>query len=121
MNTNEKELDRLTRGLMRDAIEQPSPSLNARIMGLIMAEKTKAFKYHMRRLPPMGVIFALLLVYILLVLGLLMLYNGAENSPSAFSQVMRRYFPLLLTVGSGISFSYLFAELDKWLKRRAIP
>ena len=36
MNMNEKDIDHLTRKLMRGTAEQPSASLNSRIMALIM-------------------------------------------------------------------------------------
>ena len=39
MNMNEKDIDHLTRKLMRGTAEQPSASLNSRIMALIIQEK----------------------------------------------------------------------------------
>ena len=36
MNMNEKDIDHLTRKLMRGTAEQPSASLNSRIMALII-------------------------------------------------------------------------------------
>lgn len=120
MNTNEKDIDRLTRGLMRDAAEQPSSSLNARIMKLIRAEKKRAATYRMRRLPPMSVVLALFAAYMLLMSGALFLYKDAPESATSLPEAAKGYFPLLLTVGAGISFCYFFAELDKWLRRRNI-
>ena len=40
MNMNEKDIDHLTRKLMRGTAEQPSASLNSRIMALIIQEKS---------------------------------------------------------------------------------
>ena len=37
MNMNEKDIDHLTRKLMRGTAEQPSASLNSRIMALFVA------------------------------------------------------------------------------------
>ena len=42
MNMNEKDIDHLTRKLMRGTAEQPSASLNSRIMALIIQEKKRA-------------------------------------------------------------------------------
>mgnify|MGYP000125720858 FL=1 len=41
MNMNEKDIDHLTRKLMRGTAEQPSASLNSRIMALIIQEKKR--------------------------------------------------------------------------------
>ena len=45
MNMNEKDIDHLTRKLMRGTAEQPSASLNSRIMALIIQEKKRVYKY----------------------------------------------------------------------------
>lgn len=117
MNTNEKEMDCLTRSLMKDTIEQPSASLNSRIMALIMAEQKRMCKYHMRRLPPVSILFVLLVGYMLLLAGIGFLVKSAGTSGMESSLAMfMKYFPLLLTVGAGVSFCYLFGELDHWLR-----
>mgnify|MGYP001782087092 CR=1 FL=1 len=48
MNMNEKDIDHLTRKLMRGTAEQPSASLNSRIMALIIQEKKRVkIEYHL--------------------------------------------------------------------------
>lgn len=117
MNTKEKEMDCLTRSLMKDTIEQPSASLNSRIMALIMKEKALMCKYHMKRLPPVSVLFALFVGYMLLIAGIAFLVKSAgESGMESSLAALMKYFPLLLTVGAGVSFCYLFAELDHWLR-----
>ncbi len=49
MNMNEKDIDHLTRKLMRGTAEQPSASLSSRIMALIMQEKKRVYKYYIKK------------------------------------------------------------------------
>ena len=49
MNMNEKDIDHLTRKLMRGTAEQPSASLNSRIMALIIQEKKRVYKYYIKK------------------------------------------------------------------------
>ncbi len=56
MNMNEKDIDHLTRKLMRGTAEQPSASLNSRIMALIIQEKKRVYKYYIKkRFTPVGI------------------------------------------------------------------
>ena len=92
MNMNEKDIDHLTRKLMRGTAEQPSASLNSRIMALIIQEKKRVYKYYIKK------------------------PGGAETVLGS----LRAYFPIVLTIASGISCFFLFTQLDNWLKREEI-
>ena len=73
MNMNEKDIDHLTRKLMRGTAEQPSASLNSRIMALIIQEKKRVYKYYIKkRFTPVG-IFSIFVAYMLVLVGILYL------------------------------------------------
>lgn len=122
----ENDIDRLTRGLMQGTTEQPSPSLNSCIMAMIMREKRRVFKYYVKkRFTPTG-IFAMCVVYMLIVVGVLFMAKAHMGETAAISVALRHFFPVLLTVASGISCFFLFTQVDNWmrgeeLKRRQIP
>lgn len=119
MNRTEEHIDRLTRDLMKDATEQPPASLNARIMALIMGEKRTAFrKCYMKKLPSFGTILVVFAVYMLVVAGGIMLYTKEPGAAGSMLQSVKRFFPLLLTVGSSASLFFFFSQLDNWLRVR---
>lgn len=120
MKRNENEIDLLTRGLMRDTAESPSPSLNSRIMAMIMQEKKRVFTYYVKaRLTPVG-IFAIFMAYMLIVVGILFVGKTYIGGNAAVHTVMRNAFPVMLTVASAVSFFFLFTQLDNWMKREEI-
>lgn len=76
MNMNEKDIDHLTRKLMRGTAEQPSASLSSRIMALIMQEKKRVYKYYIKkRFTPVG-IFSMFVAYMLVLVGILYLVKS---------------------------------------------
>ena len=111
MNMNEKDIDHLTRKLMRGTAEQPSASLNSRIMALIMQEK--------KRVTPVG-IFSMFVAYMLVLVGILYLVKLSPGGAETVLGSLRAYFPIVLTIASGISCFFLFTQLDNWLKREEI-
>ena len=79
MNMNEKDIDHLTRKLMRGTAEQPSASLNSRIMALIIQEKKRVYKYYIKkRFTPVG-IFSIFVAYMLVLVGILYLVTQLDN------------------------------------------
>lgn len=120
MNTNEKDLDDLTRRLMQNTFEQPSFSLNARIMARIMKEKRQVYTYYIHRLPSLGTILAILGGY-LLITGGVFCYLFIFGGPGIASHpVFHRYFPVAFTVIASLSFFFLFTQLDKWLYKKGV-
>ena len=120
MNTNEKDIDHLTRKLMRGTAEQPSASLNSRIMALIIQEKKRVYKYYIKkRFTPVG-IFSIFVAYMLVLVGILYLVKLSPGGAETVLGSLRAYFPIVLTIASGISCFFLFTQLDNWLKREEI-
>lgn len=120
MNIQENDIDRLTRGLMRDTAEQPSPALNSRIMALIMQEKRRVFKYYVKaRFTPAGIIGSCV-AYLFIVVGILFVAKNYAGENTALYTAMKSSFPILLTVASAVSFFFLFTQLDNWMKREEI-
>lgn len=120
MNTNEKDIDDLTRRLMRDTFEQPSFSLNARIMARIMKEKRQIYTYYIRRLPSLGTILAIIGGYLLLIGGIFYYLFTHNASGIALDPALHRYFPVAFTVIACLSFFFLFTQLDKWLYKKGV-
>ena len=120
MNMNEKDIDHLTRKLMRGTAEQPSASLNSRIMALIIQEKKRVYKYYIKkRFTPVG-IFSIFVAYMLVLVGILYLVKLSPGGAETVLGSLRAYFTIVLTIASGISCFFLFTQLDNWLKREEI-
>lgn len=116
--TKEREIDRLTHGLMQQTLEQPSLSLNARIMARIMKEKRQVYRYYIRRLPSSRAILTAVAAYAAAMIGLfyfLFLHAGAE---AAIGDSLKKYFPLLLTAIGCASLFFCFTQLDNWLLKK---
>ena len=112
MNMNEKDIDHLTRKLMRGTAEQPSASLNSRIK--------RVYKYYIKkRFTPVG-IFSIFVAYMLVLVGILYLVKLSPGGAETVLGSLRAYFPIVLTIASGISCFFLFTQLDNWLKREEI-
>lgn len=117
MKTTDESIDKLTRSLMENTAEQPSVSLNARIMALIMGEKRAAFKKcYIKKLPSPFAIFIGFAAYMMLIAGGASLFMKQAAGGDELIQSIKHFFPLLLTVGSGVSIFFFFAQLDNWLR-----
>ena len=113
MNMNEKDIDHLTRKLMRGTAEQPSASLNSRIMALIIQEKKRVYKYYIKkRFTPVG-IFSIFVAYMLVLVGILYLVKLSPGGAETVLGSLRAYFPIVLTIASGISCFFLFTQLER--------
>lgn len=111
-----KDIDHLTHELMRGTAEQPSASLNARIMALITQEKRRVYKcYVSKRLTPVGV-FGMLMAYLFALVGILYWVKLSPGGAETVLGSLRTYFPVVLTIASGISCFILFTQLDNWLR-----
>ncbi len=110
------EIDKLTRSLMEGTAEQPSSSLISRIMDRVFNERKILRKVYVKRLPSLGFIFGVLAVYIFLVGGGLYFFvMNPDSGGISISEEFKQLFPILLTIGAGISFAFFFSQLDKWL------
>lgn len=118
MNTTDNKIDQLTRNLMKDTAEQPSSSLNMRIMALIMKEKQLIRKCKMKGLPSPAAIMTGFVVYMLIIVGVF--YWGFSSTGTTQPNSIIAFFPILLTIGGGVSFFFLFSQLDNWLKQKEV-
>lgn len=118
MNTKEKEIDTLTRRLMQGTAEQPSSSLNARIMALIGKRRRHPAEMYVGRAPSVGLILVCLWGYLLLVAAGAFCLRGPSDVSVAGVGSIRQLFPAVLTVGGAGFFFFCFAQLDTWLVHR---
>lgn len=118
MNQKETEIDQLTRSLMRGATEQPSASLNARIMSLIGKQRLQPVKTYLAPSTSLGFLLSFFFFYLALVsLGAICLL-GPSGETFAWLDTLRKVFPLLLIVGGGTACFFCFTQLDNWLFAR---
>lgn len=119
MKIEDPKIDKLTRNLLQGTAKQPSASLMDRIMSAVIKEKQQAQKGYLRKLPSIGGLAAGFFVYLLIAAGLLYFFftNPGEGS-QLFSKEVIQTFPIFLTFAAGISFYFLFSQLDKWLFRK---
>lgn len=118
MKRNEQEMDKLTRSLMQDATEQPSADLNSRIMAMIRKSAQARKVFAMNKPVSVGQLVGVLAVYLLVIIGGAALLQNQLSDVSQAVGFLKDYFPLILTVGGGISFFIFFGYLDSYLYRR---
>lgn len=119
MEKKEQEIDRITRSLMKETVEQPPEELNSRIVGLLlkMAPAKKPFRIK-KALSP-GLLFGVLVVYMFLVAGgLMLLKDKTAGEIVEWMLFLKDLFPVFLTLAGGVSFFLFFAQLDEWLRQR---
>lgn len=115
MNTEDPKIDKLTRELMRGTTEQPSSSLMDRIMSAVMKEKRLNPRGYVKKLPSLGGLLSVLLVYLLLAGGVFYFLINNPGEAKFLSKEFIQAFPIFLTFAAGISFFFLYSQLDKWL------
>lgn len=118
MNTEDPKIDKLTRELLQGTAEQPSSSLMGRIMSAVMEEKKRNQKIVMQKLPSLNGLAGILLVYLALALGTIYYLFTNASEVKYLSPEFMQAFPIVLTFAAGISFFFLFGQLDKWLQKR---
>lgn len=118
MKNEKKDINKLTRGLMEGTAQTPSPGLLGKIMERVMQEKKAIQKNYFRKLPSPGVLFGILLIYMLVVAGISYLFLSQPEATGAIKQKLKDYFPIFFTVATGISFFFFFTQLDNWLHAR---
>lgn len=118
MKKDETQIDKLTRDLMQGTALAPSSSLMDRIMGRVMNEKKASQKGYLGKMPSLGTLLGGLAVYLLIIAGIFYLLKTDPGAGSSVLEGIKNIFPLLLTVGTGISFFFLFTQLDNWMKSK---
>ena len=115
MNGKEKSIELLTRRLMEGVLEQPSSLLNARVMALSRLERRRVYRYYHRKELTPAAIFIFFVIYMLAMGGGLLFLKSSPDAIGSVSEAWDTYYPLVLTVVSGVSCFVLFARLDHWL------
>ncbi|WP_102407098.1 hypothetical protein [Parabacteroides bouchesdurhonensis] len=119
MNTSEEHIDKLTKKLMNGTFEQPSPSLNTRIMALIMGEKRSLIrKCYIKRMPSLSMVIGCFVVYMMLIAGVASLFMKQSETMSNLLEGLKNIFPMLLTIGTCVSLFFFFTQLDNWLNTK---
>lgn len=102
---------------MKETLEQPSSDLNSRIMALLLKNAPEKRVFRIGKTVSPGLIFGVFVVYMFIIAGGMLLLRGNTGAVSELMVVLKDLFPVLLTIGGGISFFILFAQLDEWLKQ----
>lgn len=119
MNEQDKQIHQLTRSLLKESLEQPTPQFNARIMAAIRAEKQRSPKVcYTERLPSLSGLAWGGVAYLLIVVGLFLLLGDNPAGQAEWVVALKPHFPLLLTAGSSLALFFLFAQLDGWLRSK---
>ena len=116
MNIDDKQIDKLTRDLMKGATEKPSTSLMGRIMVRVMQEHQATRRIQVTKSPVLKWIFGGLFVYIILALCSFNLFLAEPTAVMATVQIITTYFPVIITFIVSISLFIIFAQLDNWLR-----
>lgn len=93
-----KQLDNLTKQLMRESIEEPSPSLNKRIISVLLKERFHKRVAYIQSLPKMETIISFIIVYVIAAVGVMYYIqcNTAETE-RIISNLLNNYrLPILV-------------------------
>lgn len=119
MEKKDQEADRIIRKLMKETVEKPPADMNSRIIGVLRENAREKRSYSFDKIWSPGLLSGLFVVCLCFVAGILLLFNdSAVRYVSESLLLLKEYFPVFLTIGAGISFFILFAQLDEWLKQR---
>lgn len=123
MNTSDKDINRLTKRLLKEGMVEPSPDLSMRIMDLIMQEEplkvpeVKKVKYR-SGMPPFTIV-GIVIVYLVAFAGLLMfLSHQPAGSVNHALNGLKEKLPYILTVASIAGSLIFYSVLDKILGLR---
>lgn len=120
MNTSDKDINRLTKKLLKEGMVEPSPDLSMRIMDLIMKEEplkvpeVKRVKYRSGMSP--FLLVGIMIVYLVAFAGLLIFFSQQPaGSINHLLDGLKEKLPYILTIAS-IAGSFIFySVLDKVL------
>ena len=103
MNKSDKDINRLTRKILKEGMVEPSPDLSLKIMDLIMQEEplkvpeVKKVKWHSGMSPFM--IIGIIIVYLVAFAGLLMLVGQQpEGNVNHLLTGLKEKLPFILTM-----------------------
>lgn len=123
MNKSDKDINRLTRKILKEGMVEPSPDLSLKIMDLIMQEEplkvpeVKKVKWHSGMSPFM--IIGIIIVYLVAFAGLLMLVGQQpEGNVNHLLTGLKEKLPFILTVVAIVGSLIFYSTLDKVLALR---
>ena len=123
MNKSDKDINRLTRKILKEGMVEPSPDLSLKIMDLIMQEEplkvpeVKKVKWHSGMSP--FIIIGIIIVYLVAFAGLLMLVGRQpEGNVNHLLTGLKEKLPFILTVVANVGSLIFYSTLDKVLALR---
>ncbi|WP_075559081.1 MULTISPECIES: hypothetical protein [Parabacteroides] len=123
MNKSDKDINRLTRKILKEGMVEPSPDLSLKIMDLIMQEEplkvpeVKKVKWHSGMSPFM--IIGIIIVYLVAFAGLLMLVGQQpEGNVNHLLTGLKEKLPFILTMVAIAGSLIFYSALDKVLALR---
>lgn len=123
MNTSDKDINRLTKKILKEGMVEPSPELSMKIMDLIMQEEPlkvpEVKKVKLESGMPPFMIVGIIIVYLVAFAGLLMLIGQlpAGNVSHILSDLKEK-LPYILTVAAIVGSLIFYSALDKILALR---
>lgn len=121
MKTSDKDINRLTRKLLKEGMVEPSPDLGNRIMDLITKEaplkvpevKTAKIRSGM---PPFMIV-GIIIIYLLVFAGLLMVFSRQPaGHVSHMLQTLKENLPYALTIAAIAGLLIFYSALDRVLR-----
>ena len=123
MNKSDKDINRLTRKILKEGMVEPSPDLSLKIMDLIMQEEplkvpeVKKVKWHSGMSP--FIIIGIIIVYLVAFAGLLMLVGRQpEGNVNHLLTGLKEKLPFILTGVAIVGSLIFYSTLDKVLALR---
>lgn len=123
MNTSDKDINRLTKKILKEGMVEPSPELSMRIMDLIMQEEPlkvpEVKKVKLESGMPPFMIVGIIIVYLVAFAGLLMLIGQLPaGNVSHILSGLKEKLPYILTVAAIAGSLIFYSVLDKILALR---
>ncbi|WP_337941849.1 hypothetical protein [Parabacteroides sp.] len=123
MNTSDKDINRLTKKILKEGMVEPSPDLSLKIMDLIMQEEplkvpeVKKVKLH-SGMPPFMIV-GIIIAYLMVFAGLLM-FVGQLPAGNASHMLggLKEKLPFILTMAVIAGSLIFYSILDKVLTLR---
>lgn len=123
MNISDKDINRLTKKILKESMVEPSPELSMKIMDLIMQEEPlkvpEVKKVKLESGMPPFMIVGIIIVYLVAFAGLLMLIGQLPaGNVSHILSGLKEKLPYILTVAAIAGSLIFYSALDKILALR---
>lgn len=123
MKTSDKDINRLTRNLLKEGMTEPSPDLSRLIMNRIMQkaplEVPEVKKAKMKSGTPPFMLVGIIIVYLVALGGLLVLFSQqSTGNVSHILESIKNKLPFILMVAAIAGSLIFYSTLDKILALR---